>query len=546
MFNLIDEPWILVVVESGETRLVGLREIFAGEVKIIALRGDSAIQDYAIARLLYAIFCCAHREEVQAGPGKKFDFPQWFAGQLTKVRRRGKDVKALEYLEKYHDRFNLFHEVMPFMQVSGLRVKSGEVKHVTTIVPEAQEDYFSMRAGTERNSLTFAEAARWLVYVQAFDYSGIKSGAEGDSRVKGGKGYPIGTGWAGMTGGTLVKGETLLETLLLNTTAEALSDRQDKPVWERAPYGADSRETVGENPLPQGPVDLATWQSRRVRLHAKGNQVVGVVLANGDKIPDAGANVMADTMTPYRYSTNKSKKNFDVYFPRPYDMNRTMWKALDSLVIAETDGGFSGKEKAPKRPKNLDNLAKLSQLIDGIPPILNLNLVSVEYGPQASSVATTYSSQMRMPVLLLLEESEQLRIEVRSLAKSTYEAAIVLGRFAGDLLDAAGGTYEFQPAVTDRALAELEPLFNHWLQKIQKTDHEINFDSRSRQWQHAARDCIDAYARILLRGAGPKALAGRMESEESNRVISAATCYQKLQRALNKLFPLTELKENEQ
>ncbi|MGC2927788.1 type I-E CRISPR-associated protein Cse1/CasA, partial [Enterococcus faecalis] len=86
---------------------------------------------------------------------------------------------------------------------------------------------------------------------------------------------------------------------------------------------------VGENSQPQGPADLATWQSRRIRLMPEGDRVVGVIVCNGDKIPDAGANVLDDPMTPYRFSTNKSKKDHDVYYPRPYDVERTMWKALD-------------------------------------------------------------------------------------------------------------------------------------------------------------------------------------------------------------------------
>lgn len=539
MFNLIDDPWILAIVDSGETRLVGLRDIFSGEVKIIGIRGDSPAQDYAIYRLLYAIYCRAHSDESSVRPGQTFDFPMWFASQLARIRQRGKDQRVLKYLDEYKERFDLFHEEMPFMQVAGLHVASGELKHITTIMPEAQESYFSMRAGTTRDSLTLAEAARWLVYVQAFDYSGIKSGAVGDSRVKGGKGYPIGTGWTGMTGGTLVKGDTVLETLLLNTTAQALTNPQDKPVWERAPYGPDSRETVGENPEPQGPVDLATWQSRRIRLHAEGSRVTGVVLANGDRIPDAGANVLGDDMTPYRFSANKSKKNLDVYFPRPYDVNRTMWRAFDSLVVAETDGGFSGKDKAPKRPRNLDSLAMLSQVIDEVPKILSLDLVTVEYGPQASSVATTYASRMSLPVVLLLEQSEQLRSEVRAMAKSTHEAAIALGRFAGELFDAAGGTYEFQPAATDRVLAELEPAFNQWLGKLASPEGADELKELTKLWQTSAREAIDAHARILLRGAGPKAMVGRVESAETSRVVSAATYYQKLQNSLNKLFPQT-------
>ena len=71
-----------------------------------------------------------------------------------------------------------------------------------------------MRAGI--SSISVAEAAQMVVHVMAYDYSGIKSGAVGDPRVKGGKGYPTGIGWAGWLGGTLLKGANLKETLLLN------------------------------------------------------------------------------------------------------------------------------------------------------------------------------------------------------------------------------------------------------------------------------------------------------------------------------------------
>ena len=553
MFSLIDDPWILVVDTDGNQRTVGIREIFAGEVKVASLQGESPAQNYAIVRLLLAIFWRAHSRESKVDPGKTFNFAAWFQRLRAQLQRDGRDDAVLDYLEHYRDRFELLDSPTPFMQVADLSVPSGELKHVTTIVPEAQEDYFTMRAGKARDSLSYAEAARWLVYAQAYDYSGIKSGAVGDSRVKGGKGYPIGTGWTGMTGGVLVVGENLLDTLILNTCSSALTIPQDKPVWERQPDGSDTREKVGENAYPQGPSDLLTWQSRRIRLHSEGNRVTGVILSNGDKIPDAGANVFGDPMTPYRYSTNKSKKNMDIYYPATFSPQRTVWRALDALIVAETDGGFNGKVKAPKRPQNLDNLANLSQYIDGIPSVRNVDLVAVEYGPQSSSVASTYAAQMGMPLVLLLEQSGQLRQAVRDAASVTSEAAIGLGRFAANLLVAAGKEYEFTPAPTDQVLAELEPLFNAWLQNLANFVSEIvsgNGDDTEndivrlvQDWQSKVREIIVSQALILLRGAGPKAMVGKIvtdsNGEGTKKVVSAGTYYQKLQRYLDQVLPLT-------
>ena len=548
MFSLLNNPWIKAVDAKGNQVEVGIRNVFDGSNEISFIQGDSPAQNYAVTRLLLAIFWRAHHPDTEVDPGEAFDHAEWFEGLREQLQNTGKDDAVLEYLKDYEDRFDLVDAERPFMQVADLHVSSGEVKHVSTIVPESQDPYFSMRAGVDRDSLSLAEAARWLVYVQAYDYSGIKSGAVGDSRVKGGKGYPIGTGWSGMTGGTLVVGENLLDTLILNTPKEAILSAEDRPVWERYPDGTDERSTVGESPFPQGAADLATWQSRRVRLHVEGDRVCGVVVANGDRIPDAGANVYGDPMTPYRYSTNKSKKGKDVYYPRPYDVDRTMWKALNALVVAETDGGFSGKDKAPKRPKNLDSLALLAQEVDGVPPVLNLELVSVEYGPQSSSVATTYSSQISMPVIVLMEGSEYLRWQVREAAAITTKAAAALGQFVGNLGLAAGGDYEFGAAATDRVLAELEPRFNMWLLKLagftteQAGEPNENLVERMANWQMTVRDAIDVQAKIILRGAGPRAFVGRVldQSEDSKgRVVSAYDYYQRLQWALDRNLPRT-------
>lgn len=557
MFSLIDDPWIPVVDTDSNQKPVGIRQIFSGEVKAASLEGESLAQSYAIMRVLLAIFWRAHHPESQVGVGKIFRFFHWFERTRKKLLETGKDEVVLEYLEQYRDRFELFDSPTPFMQVAGLEVPSGEVKHITTIVPEAQDDYFSMRAGKGRDSLSFAEAARWLVYAQAYDYSGIKSGAVGDSRVKGGKGYPIGTGWTGMTGGVLVVGENLLDTLILNTCSEAITNPDDRPVWERPPDGSDSRDKLGEDSSPQGAADLATWQSRRIRLHAEDNRMTGVVLCNGDRIPDAGANIFGDPMTPYRFSKNKSKKDKDIYYPATFSPQRTMWRALDALIISETDGGFSGKEKAPKRPQNLDNLANLSQYVDDIPNVLNVELVAVEYGSQSSSVASTYAAQIGMPLIVLLEESHQLRENVREAARATNDCAIALGRFAANLLVAAGKEYEFTPAVTDQSLAELEPLFNDWLRKLGEITADQssgNNDSQNdvlshliEEWQSTVRQRILSHARTLLHGAGPKALTGReINDGETKRVVSAGQYYQQLQRSLNKILPTTAPKTTQQ
>ncbi|MEX3626449.1 type I-E CRISPR-associated protein Cse1/CasA [Corynebacterium sp. LK2514] len=553
--NLLDVPWIRCMDMEGNPRVVSVREIFDGRVRVAKIVGESPTQDYAVIRVLLAIFWRAHAQEIsEALPTSRrddsFDWGEWFEETREFLRDSGRDDVVLDYLETYEDRFDLLDDKQPFMQVADLHTKSGGTKSVSMIVPEAASALFTMRTAEERESLSFAEAARWLVHAQAYDYSGIKSGAVGDERVTGGKGYPIGTGWSGQTGGTLILSPYgLLDTLILNTAPEAVNQSAtardlsgDLPVWERPQDSAAQRpgSDPKEGAAPQGAADLATWQARRIRLHVEGGRVRRVVLANGDRIPAAGKNVFGDPMTPYRYSPNQSTQTEDAYYPRPYDETRTMWKSLDALVAVTGDAGFTKKEKAPIRPATLSNLANLSA--DGYleTRVLDLALVSMVYGPQESSVGTTFSTSIGLPLAVLRTDDtgKRVREAVRTAVEKTRAAAVSVGWFAGQLLVAAGGDYEFGAAAADRLYSRLEPKFIDWLATV---DTE-NVDKRARQWQFAVLEEALDQAVELVRGAGQKAIVGRITDADEKghgRIVSAGTLHQALRRRLKKDLPLT-------
>ena len=148
------------------------------------------------------------------------------------------------YLNRYRERFDLFHPETPFLQVAGLRTAKCETAELSKLISDVPNGapMFTTRIGGDL-SVPYAEAARWLVHCQAFDPSGIKAGAVGDDRVKGGKGYPIGVAWSGLLGGVLLEGRTLKETLLLNLIAADFDvcgrdPAVDLPVWERPPVTA--------------------------------------------------------------------------------------------------------------------------------------------------------------------------------------------------------------------------------------------------------------------------------------------------------------------
>ncbi|KQB84545.1 type I-E CRISPR-associated protein Cse1/CasA [Corynebacterium oculi] len=550
-FSLIDAPWIVCVRRDGTQGLMSLRQVFDGAADgknaVVGLRGDSPAQDYAVLRLLLAIFWRAHSVELRRNQDSVYEHDEWFQEAWEEATSGAADTTVLDYLEQYRERFDLLHAETPFMQVADLHTEKGARLEARRIVPEAEDEYFTMRAGEARGTLSFAEAARWLIHTQAYDYSGIKSGAVGDPRVKGGKGYPIGTGWTGSTGGTVIVGSTLRETLVLNTTSDCLVNEldADRAAWERQPDTAAQRKPEAEAVYPTGPADLATWQARRVRLFHDGDRVTEVLVSNGDRIPEAGANIMDDPMTPYRYSANKSKNGHDVYYARPFDTDRTMWKSLEPLLALEGDPGFTDKNKAPKRPRNLTQLAELRNL-EVVPEWANIQMVSVAYGPQASSIAEVVASTIEIPVSLLREEARRQRRLVLDNAQATVSAAVALGSFAGQLNTAAGGEHEFQPAPTDTLLSRLELPFSRWLAGLD----EKKLEDHARQWQGYVRGRVLAEADVLLRGVSPQALVGREKAPASENgtpyIESAATVLRRLYKKLDEALPATVREKNKE
>ncbi|SDL96604.1 CRISPR system Cascade subunit CasA [Corynebacterium mycetoides] len=547
-FNLLDEPWIIIHDQSGTQHNVGMRQLFDGSARAADIVGDSPTQDYAVLRVLLAVFWRAHylqlasqlqtRKELDA-----FDWEDWFTQQRKGYAENFRDSVVLAYLEKWEHRFNLLDPQQPFMQVADLQTGKDTRLPISRIVPEAEHDYFTMRTGSGRASLSFAEAARWLIHTHAYDYSGIKPGAVGDERVKGGKGYPIGTGWTGMTGGTVIRRDSLLETLLFNTTPGVVlgsledggNSKDDLPVWEREPDTAAQRK----DPIPRGAIDMATWQSRRIRLYSDGERITEVMVTNGDAIPDAGKNIFHDPMTPYRFSQNQSKKGVEAYYPRPYDLKRTMWRSLDPLVAIESDPGFDAKNRAPKRPQTLEHVGSLSRGAIG-EDVLNLTIVSMGYGPQASSVGATLGADVALPAIMLEDNdlATQARVVARAAASAATNAAVSIGWFAGQLLVAAGGDYEFAADAADRFLALLEPRFYEWLKNFDVDD----IDESAEQWQRFVALTAVSEADELVAGAGPKALAGRMvpprNEGESGFILSAGGLRDALTRRLRKDLPL--------
>lgn len=539
-FNLVDKPWVQCLMTDGSHRCLSLTEVFKELENIKCLAGDSPQQDYAVLRILIAIFWRAHAatEEVQECE----DFLDWWEDLV----QGGVEVisePVFDYLTQYRDRFDLLDDRAPFMQVADLATAKGEHVSVQRLIPEAELDYFTMRAGRGVQALSFAEAARWLIAIQAWDYSGIKPGAVDDPRVKGGKGYPIGTGWAGFTGGVVIHGVNLAQTLLLNTPASFIFTEEnldgDLPVWEREPATAAPRASE----FPAGPCDVLTWQSRRVRLFWDDVEevAIGVLVTNGDKIEIR--NQFADPMTGYRYSKVQSKKGAPVFFAKSHPEERTLWKGIEALLADERLQEIPKGGEPDKIPATLHSLQVLKEnrLVNAGQEV-RVELVGFVYGPQSSIITNSIHEVVPFKLRTLIARDSPSSDRIVQAARRAVEASINLGQFAGFLAEAAGGTYAFVPSAAESALNKLETRFKDWLLTVTP---DTDLAQKLNEWCDTVEKIIGDEAIRLAQGAGSKALIGRLDtSSEKPRVLNTATAFNRLRNSLKKTLERVPANEN--
>ncbi len=526
-YNLLDEPWIQVLDTSGEATFVSIRHAFARAGELRRIVGEVPTQEVALLRLLLAI---AHRALPHEGDDEQAreEWGQWWrAGSLP--------VEEIEeYLAEYADRFDLIHPEAPFFQVADLHTSSGKTSGLNKLIAEvpAGHQFFTTRTAEGVAQLDLAEAARWLVHVQAYDPSGIKTGAVGDARVKGGRGYPIGIGWAGNLGVIVLEGATLAETLLLNLVHDHVENDDDAPPWEVPPMSAAA--TGAESPW--GPVQAMTWQIRRVRLLHNREAVHDSVISNGDPIRLRNQH-HAETMTGWRRSRAQESKHKEntVYMARAHQEGRAIWRGLESLIAAAPVTAGSRQGEQALESENLKWVSDLRRhgLLAASYPV-TVHAVGAVYGSNNSVIDNLVSDRLRLRAEVLADEVLQATA-VRA-ADTAVVAARLVGRFAGNLAVAEGreGDHDRERGA-EQALQALDRPYRRWVSQLSSADREHAEDAwRSTVRGTAHRICLDFYRRC-----SPQAVRGRVVDRNGKAArVDAAQAHAWFSRQIASEIPL--------
>lgn len=224
-FNLLDEPWIKVMKRDGTIDEVSLITVFEQAHLYTDLAGELATQNVAVLRLLLAVLHTVFSrvdEHGEDAPIEETDHALDRWGALWNANCFPiEPIKA--YLHTQHEKFWLFHPERPFGQA--LSAAKGTEYSAAKLIGELSESsnkirLFPPRTGKDKTEISYAEAARWLLYVNGYDDTSAKPK---------GKNLPSpGAGWLGKLGLITAKGKTLFETLMLNLVLL----KEDYEPWE--------------------------------------------------------------------------------------------------------------------------------------------------------------------------------------------------------------------------------------------------------------------------------------------------------------------------
>lgn len=504
-FNLLDEPWIRVMTEDCTVVERSLMQVLLNSHQYQRLAGELPTQDVALLRLLLAILQTVFYRVDPEGEDDPIEDRAAAIRRWQALWNAGRfPVQPIRtYLETWKDRFWLFHPEHPFYQVPAAAV--GTKFKASKLNGELSESahkmrLFPLRDGEEKETLSYAEAARWLVTLIGFDDSASTK-----------KETATGTGWLGDRVNVYAIGENLFETLMLNLVF--LKDgryvwAENIPAWEQPTMTIAQKREI---PLPDNQAELLTLQSRRLILSREENRVTGFSSTGGDFFGKEGrVNAFSEQMTLWR--AGKTPKNAVPQFvPASVDPWRQMWRDFEVILGRREDTHIPGVVAwlTELRRKNV------------IPKkYVHIASVGVTYDSKKGSIADIISDHLDFQMSLLDAAGELWIVLVGGEIHLIDKVARALGALAEGLYLAQGGQLDgagkkARQSQRDEGMrllyAAVDLPFREWLAHIgaQHGDDENTRAQEQQCWRSIVFRIADNLGREMVRDAGTSAFTGR-------------------------------------
>lgn len=514
-FDLRDEGWIRVTYLNGNVSEVSLRQIFQDASEITDISGDIAQQGLPILRLLLAILRRSYgNPDLSDRDRRSWWRSMWDQGHFDCGPING-------YLDRFDCEFNLFGP-HPFYQVAELAYEADKVDPISEAiadVPKEDSFLFSMRGKGDDSPIRFAEGARWLVFLQAYDIAGIKSPVVGNSHVKKGKVYPPSgipsTGWLGNLGGVFIEGENLFQTLMWNLDlfdpkidADLFGDPEDLAAWERPQDDPDYCVR-----RPTGPVDLETLQTRRIRLVPAPDEdaVSGIIVCYGDLVHPVWSNT-AERMTAWRKSPEQQKKlgtPDSPLMPVRLDGSKAIWRGLSSLLEMSDDG----VDLRPGVIVWMDRIRSDVGEKGEFPSSVVVHVQGMEYGTQSAVYSNGIDDSMRIGSAMACNDVRAVA-EAVSFVSRIDDAIEELARLDSKLKQISGSKNASPKTATDvreDAYQRIDPIYRDYLEGFSE---EVDPSSYTLEWMQKVKGIILGLGASLVQASGTPTFGSHVTDEK--------------------------------
>lgn len=496
-FNLLHEPWIVVLNLTGETEEVSLLTALERAHEFRCLAGELPTQDVAVLRLLLAtLYATFTRTDVQGARKPLSNAPEALERWKSLWELKRFPIEPIKTrLCHYEERFFLFHPERPFYQVAGL--DKGTNYSAAKLLGNLSESgnkvrLFPVRTGGAKKSVSYAEAVRWLLHLNAFDDTSSKPS------VRGGEMPSPGAGWLGKLGIVYAKGASLFETLMLNFV---LVDDNHEPwnsgfaVWELDEQRKDERVEIV---LPKDWLTILTLQSRRLILQREGNCVVGYRLLGGDFFKKE--NAFTEQMTLWRKDAKE-----DVYLPKRHNPARQLWRDFSAFLA---DG------ESLRKPGIVHWLSILKEQ-GHINRMVTLQIAGVKYGDKDFFVTDVFQDTLTINANMVSKHGQEWVTRITRLLTITEGCVKQLFFLATDLAKASGDSDSLQhkagegngSAARAEAYFRMDMPFRRWLTNIDPVHTDI--ECAEQEWKNIIKRILLQLGEELTHQSGEKAIIGR-------------------------------------
>ncbi|MCI9104963.1 MAG: type I-E CRISPR-associated protein Cse1/CasA [Lachnospiraceae bacterium] len=509
-FNLLEEPWIKVIMPSLEQKEVSLTDaiIYAHQYK--NLSGEMATQDAAMFRLLLAITVTIfYRYDADGTSRDLREEDEWEEEESddeldenTVLRRwkrywkkgRFSEHAVREYLETWRERFWLFHPETPFWQVKdlpygtdyGVECLLGNMKESNN---KKTQHHFSMMEGEELARLSYGEVTRWLIHLNAYAVN-VKTDKKDPA-----PGLPTGVGRLGQLGLIMVNGENLFEILMLNLCAQNTDKElweEPKPIWEqkiRMEQGCDREEFDN---LPE----LYTMQSRRIMLKRnEDGHLIGFRAMGGDFLPFRDKSNEPMTIWKWKKEDKKAEPQFS---PQIHNPAVHAWREFPTLIDATDSDEKKTKKRIPGVVQWIQALQKTSLISTDC--LITFRMIGMVYGDQMSyTYGECIEDTLTMSINLLMDLNKVWRSRItEQVEKCQSVASEAMDRAAYQLCKLLYGNIAAKGSIKDVMVSQyyfsINGPFREWLVGIKpESDNEEKLEEWERQSYQYARKTIEDY-----------------------------------------------------